>query len=247
MPTQNDGKEALGPLMLYQRPSGRKALRHGRGVSRLQLRLRTANVSDANTDDSVNVSLHDYDNGGAWLDYGRNDFERGDDFTYEVLPTGVSDLSDINDIFLLKPGSHGWCIESLALLADGVEIYNQQFGATASTCQWLDDENGHQTYFVVGRQTLRAHPLWQTYQQPLPSMRLLRTDLESRIEGIVGNIIHPGVYVDLYPLYQGNLDVSWTDDALDGESHVKVSKKDSQAVHVEFKPDVDQDGKISVK
>src|SRR5262249_40658448 len=112
----------------------------GRGVSRLQLRLRTANVEDANTDDSVNVSLRDNDNGGTWLDYGRNDFERGDEFTYELMPNGISDLSDINNIFLLKPGTDGWCIESLALLADGVEIYNQYFGRTSSTCQWLDDE-----------------------------------------------------------------------------------------------------------
>jgi hypothetical protein len=214
----------------------------GRGVSRLQLRLHTANVSDANTDDDVNVSLRDYDNGGTWLDYGRNDFERGDEFTYELLTTGVSDLSDINDIYLLKPGTDGWCIESLALLADGIEIFTQQFGVTSSTCQWLDDENGHQTYFVVGRSTLRAHPLWQTYQQPIPSTRLLRTDLEDRIEGMVGNIIHSGVYVDAFPLYQGTLAVSWTGDALDGESHVKVSKKDAQAVHVEFNLDVDTPG-----
>ena len=217
----------------------------GRGVSRLQLRLRTADVEDANTDDDVNVSLHDYDGGGTWLDYGRNDFERGDEFTYELLSTGVSDLSDINDIFLLKPGTDGWCIESLALLADGVEIYNQQFGSASSACQWLDDENGHQTYFVVGRQTLRAHPLWQAYQQPTPSTRLLRTDLEARIEGIVGNKIHYGTPVNS-PVYSGILDVNWTDDALDGESHVKITKKDSQAVHVEFKLDIDTPGPGSV-
>lgn len=218
----------------------------GRGVSRLQLRLRTANVADANTDDGVNVSLRDNDGGGTWLDYGRNDFERGDEFTYELILNGISDLSDINNIFLLKPGTDGWCIESLALLADGVEIFNQQFGSTPSTCQWLDDENGHDTYFDIGRPTLRAHPLWQAYQQPFPSLSLLRTDLEARIEGIVGNKIHYGTYVDAYPIYQGTLDVSWTHDALDGASHVKVSKKDAQAVHVEFKLDIDTPGPGSV-
>src|SRR5262249_3724559 len=155
----------------------------GRSVSRLRLRLRTANVEDANTDDGVNVSLRDNDGGGTWLDYGRNDFERGDEFTYELMLNGISDLSDINDIFLLKPGTDGWCIESIALIADdaivngvnkGVEIFNQQFGSTPSTCQWLDDENGHQTYFVIGRDTLRAHPLWQTYQEPFPATTLLK-------------------------------------------------------------------------
>lgn len=214
----------------------------GRGFSRLQLRLHTSNVSDANTDDDVNVSLRDYDNGGTWLDYGRNDFERGDIFTYELLPHGLSDLSDINNIYLLKPGTDGWCVESLALLADGVEIYNQQLATITSPCQWMDDENGHQTYFVVGRNTLRSQGLWQTYQQPIPSTRLLRTDLESRIESMVGNIIHYGVPVDAFPIYQGTLGVYWTGDALDGESHVKITKKDSQAVHVAFKLDVDTPG-----
>lgn len=36
--------------------------------------------------------------------------------------------------------------------------------------------------------------------------------------------------------------MSWTGDALNGESHVKVSRKDAQAVHVEFKLDVDTPG-----
>lgn len=214
----------------------------GRSVSRLQLRLRTANVSDADTDDDVNVSIKDYDPGGTWLDYGRDDFERGDEFTYELLSKDVSDLSDLHNIDVLKPGTKGWCLESLALLVDGIEVYEQYFGATAATCQWLDNKNGHQNYFIVGREMLRAHPLWQAYQPPIPSTRLLRTDLEGRVEATVGHIIHDGVYVDAFPLYQGTLDVSWTGDALDGESHVKVSKKDAQAVHVEFKLDVDTPG-----
>jgi hypothetical protein len=222
----------------------------GRKVSRLRLVLRTANVPDAETDDDVNVSLRDYDNGGTWLDYGRDDFERGDEFTYELsledIFDGIQDLSEINHIYLLKPGSDGWCIESVALLADtlngvdnGVEIFTQDFGTTSSTCRWLD---GQQNYLVIGRDTLRAHPLWQAYQQPVPPLALHPIDLERRIEGTVGDIIHDGTYVDAFPLYMGTLDVSWTDDALDGESHVKVSKKDAQAVHVEFNLDVDTPG-----
>ena len=213
----------------------------GRKVSRLQLQLHTANVDDANTDDAVHVSLRDNDQ-GTWLDYGRNDFERGDTFTYELMLNGISDVSDINDILLLKSGTDGWCIESMALLADGVEIFTHFFGASSSTCQWLDDENGHESYVYIGRATLRAHPKWQAYQQPAPPTILLRSDLEARIEGIVGNLIHYGTYVDKYPFYQGTISIAWTSDALDGASHVQVTKKDDQAVHVKFQLDADTPG-----
>ncbi len=222
----------------------------GRQVSRLRLRIRTANVPDAGTDDSVNVSLRDNDLGGTWLDYGRDDFEGGDDFTYELsladLFDGIQDLSEINHIYLLKPGDDGWCIQSVSLIAEtlpgvdnGVELFSQTFGSTSSTCRWLD---GSQNYLVIGRPTLRAHPAWQAYMAPIPPLSLHRVDLERRVEGMVGDILHDHVYVDAFPLYQGSLDVSWTGSALDGDSHVKVSRRDDSAVQVQFNVDVDTPG-----
>ncbi len=210
-------------------------------ISRAQLRLRTANVADADTDDDVNVSLKDYDNGGTWLDYGRDDFERGDEFTYELLlddlSDGIHDLSEIDHIYLLKPGSDGWCIESLALLINGQEIYTQGFGSTSSTCHWLDNEGGSQTYFVVGRETLRAHPLWQNFQQPIPSLFFSREDLEHLIEGRVGDTLHDDIYVDLFPLFMGTVDPYWG--YRYGDRYVEVSKKDDRAVHVDLDFGVD--------
>jgi hypothetical protein len=218
----------------------------GRKVSRLRLRIRTANVTDGDTENDVNVSLRDYDNGGTWLDYGRDDFERNDEFTYELslddIFDGIQDLSEINHIYLLKPGSDGWCIESLSLIAEtlggvdnGVVLFSQTFGTTSSTCRWLDGSNN---YLVIGRPTLRAHPAWQAYSKPTPPLSLNRIDLARRVEGVVGDILHDNIYVDLFPLYQGSLDVRWTG-ALDGDRHVRVSKRDDQRVHFEFKMFVD--------
>ena len=226
----------------------------GRKVSRLRLRIRTANVSDAGTDDSVHMSLRDNDNGGTWLNYGRDDFEGGDEFTYELLLhdifDGIQDLSEINHIYLLKPGDDGWCIESVTLIAEtlngvdnGVELFSQTFGSTSSTCRWLD---GQQNYLVIGRDTLRAHPAWQAYRQPSPPLSLHRIDLEKRIEGTVGHLIHAGTYVDVFPLPAFTLDINWAGDALDGESYVKVSRKDDQAVHVEFNLEGDIPGPSSL-
>lgn len=207
-------------------------------ISRAQLLVRTANVSDADTEDDVNVSLKDYDNGGTWLDYGRDDFDRGDEFTYELLlddlSDGIHDLSEINHIYLLKPGSDGWCIESLALLVNGQEIYTQQFGSTSSTCLWLDNEGGSQNHFVVGRETLRAHPLWLSFLQPIPSTFLPREDLEHRIEGIMGDILHDDIYVEAI---WDHVDPYWG--YLYGDRYVEVSKKDDSAVHVDLDFGVD--------
>ena len=215
----------------------------GRGVSRLQLRVRTANVADADTDDGVNVSVKDYEPDGTWLDYGRDDFERGDEFSYELLSPDVTDLSDIHQIHLLKPGTDGWCIANLALLVDGVTVYEQHFGETAATCRWLDDASGHQNYLTIGRATLRAHPAWQAYAKPAATSLLSAAELADRIEAGIGDAIHEDVYVDKFPLYQGDIDVSWIDTALDGERHVKLSKSQTpSAVRVEFGLDVDTPG-----
>ena len=205
--------------------------------------MRTANVADADTDDGVNVSVKDYEPDGTWLDYGRDDFERGDEFSYELLSPDVTDLSDIHQIHLLKPGTDGGCIANLALLVDGITVYEQHFGETAATCRWLDDASGHQNHFTIGRATLRAHPSWQAYAKPAATPLLSAAELADRIEAGIGDAIHEDVYVDKFPLYQGDIDVSWTDTALDGERHVKLSKSQTpSAVRVEFELDVDTPG-----
>ncbi len=187
----------------------------GRGVWRLQLRVRTANVEDAGTDDDVYVALNGRNT--TWLNYSHNDFERGSEFTYDLLLDGVSDLSDINGMSIENSGSDGLCLESLALLVNGSEIFNQQFGATSSTCRWLDQGSGSQPSFTASRATVRAHPLWQGFQQPGPPLGLPRVELESRIEGIVGDALHAK-------------DAYWGD--LDGDRYVEVTGKDDQRIHV---------------
>jgi hypothetical protein len=195
----------------------------GRSVWRVQLRLRTANVEDAGTDDGVYVMLNGHNL--TWIDYGGDDLERGDEFTYDLVLDGVSDLADVNAIGIAKEGTDGWCIESLSLLVNSkdhqpVEIYNEYFGSTAATCHWLDWASaGIHGSYTVPHARLRAHPLWQNFQQPDPQMALgmPREELESRIESMVGNKIH-------------GKDAYWGD--LDGDRYVEVSFKDEKAIHV---------------
>ena len=62
-------------------------------VWRAQVRFVTSSNSDAGTDDDVQVSLNDSNR--TWLDYGRDDFETGDTFTYDLLLTNLHTLTDI--------------------------------------------------------------------------------------------------------------------------------------------------------
>src|SRR5688572_27399616 len=57
-------------------------------VWRVQIRFVTDGASNMGTDDDVEVSLNDGNH--TWVDYGRDDFETGDDFTYDLLLTNIS-------------------------------------------------------------------------------------------------------------------------------------------------------------
>lgn len=123
-------------------------------------------MKDANTDDHVYVSLGT--GNATWIDYGRDDFERGDDFQYDLVLGALNDLSEISRIYITKTGSNGWCLEGFTLLVNGEPIYDQVFGATALTCHWLDNDNGHVRTFSVSRSTLRSNELWVGFNQPSP-------------------------------------------------------------------------------
>ena len=49
------------------------------------------------------------DNNHTWVDYGRDDFEVVDDFTYDLVQTNVRTLSDIQFLKVHKLGIDGWC------------------------------------------------------------------------------------------------------------------------------------------
>lgn len=122
------------------------------------------------------------------------------------------------------------CLAGVSLLVNGGEIYTQDFGSTASTCHWIDGGNGTGNYFVVGRSTLRAHPLWQSFIPPFRTS-IPKQDLGDLVEGIVGNIIHDDISLDL-PVYIGNADPYWGE--LHNDRAVVVTRKDASAVHLSF-------------
>ncbi len=202
-------------------------------IWRAQLRMVVADVDDAGTDDSVKVQLNDGHQ--TWLDYGRDDFQRDSDFTYDLVLTNLAKLDDIKYLRITKEGTDGLCLKSFELLVNGKRIYSQNLAVGRVPCRWLDGDDGHAPSLTVARQTLRAHTLWQQYTQPFPPLVIPREELESRIESILGDKLHGT------KLYWGHIS---------GRA-VEVTRKDDHTVHVDldlaydldnwFDPEVDVD------
>lgn len=122
-------------------------------VHRLQLRLRVANVANAGTDDPLEVRLQSPSwlvpavtnwrpaGNSTWVDSTANDFERNSNLTYDLMLTNVSEVSDVTQITLAKPGSDQLCVASLELLANGLLAFARTYGDTASSCAWMGGGN----------------------------------------------------------------------------------------------------------
>ncbi|HEU0031186.1 MAG TPA: hypothetical protein VFQ53_11175 [Kofleriaceae bacterium] len=216
-------------------------------VNRLQLRLVIADIADAGTGDNVGVNLSEmllpgYNHTG--LDYAPvktssiypynfvDDFKRGRDFTYDLDLGSVATLHDISEIKLHKYGTDGMCVQQFQLLVNGRVAYDRNFGS--ATCQWIDGDDGHQPTFTVTHAQLRAAPQFATYASPVPPlyvcpvagggwcMTIPRSELESRIEGMVGNKIW--ISDDLY----------WSSSQVYGPRAVEVSQGDASTLRVDL-------------
>jgi hypothetical protein len=208
-----------------------------RQVWRVQMRINTADVPEAGSDDPVEVRLNSavesyvpFGN-STWLDHGGDDFEPGSSHVYNLNQDGIEDLTDITEIEISKTGGDGICIESFSLRVNDRFVYGESFGNTSATCHWLDNEGGHSNTFSVSHADLRASTPWNEYVQPLPvqvdyselpdfatgTLTLDNAELVSRIESMTGHLLHDS------EAYWGGLD---------GPEYVEISRALDQAVRV---------------
>jgi hypothetical protein len=156
-------------------------------IIRAQIELGTANVKHANMDDdSVRVMLNGLN--VTWLDYGRDDWERGDRFKYDLNLNALQTLQDIYFIDISKTGNDGWRIDYIGLIINGERIFAKSFPQTLC----LDNEGGHTREYRISRGELEGHTDWQNHSQFTPSYPFIipRAELESRLEAIVGHQLH---------------------------------------------------------
>lgn len=217
-------------------------------VWRAQIRIDVADVDDAGTDDGIGVGLNsaytgEFPHGNVThLDYGRDDFERNSSFTYDLDMAGIGDRFDINHIELYKGGEDGVCLREFALLVNNVEVFSRTFGNSSSTCHWLDYGGGQSQDLMVTHAELRAHPSWIAFAQPAVPMNFPQLEMESRLEGLVGNVVH-GSGLKWGHIYGRPLEVSKTAGTSD-TFHVDLDLE--AAVNNAPNPEVDVDLDIRV-
>lgn len=188
-------------------------------VYRAQLKVRTADRSDAEQDDGVKIRLNG--NNETWLDTARDDFERGATHTYDLMlvsPTGGVTCGKLRDIQMLeisKPGSDGWCFSDIELIVNNVTVYKQSF----PNGHWLDNSGNARPSLTISGSQLRASPLWKAYRFPTPSPVVPRLEIESRVEAAIGHFLH-GKKVTPGKMY--------------GRSGVEASYKDGSTLHFDL-------------
>lgn len=153
-------------------------------VWRAQIQFQTANIGDAGTDDGVKVQLNGANS--TWLDYGRDDFERNTNYTYDLKLNGISRLSDLQYLYISKTGTDGWAVKSFSLLINGRAIYTQTFPGSG---RWFDTDPGQSNSYFVSFATLRSDDAWVSYVPPFPPLTIPRDEMESRVEGLIGDFI----------------------------------------------------------
>jgi hypothetical protein len=106
-------------------------------VSSLTVKITTADVSWAGTDDDVSVTLA----GRSWdLDNeDHDDFERGDTNTFVLDPGTSFYRSDIHSVRIHKSPdglAGGWKLKGVQVIVNGTTVYNNQ-----SINKWLEDDD----------------------------------------------------------------------------------------------------------
>jgi hypothetical protein len=207
-----------------------------RPIFRAQLMLQTGDVPDAGTDDQddqVTVRLNSppsiFTPSGnvTVINYGRDDFERGDRFTYDLELNDLSNLEDVTLVSLSKTGNDGWCVEFIELWINNRRVFADRLGSTDEPCVWLD--TGDSRMHTIFHEALRGHADWQRFVNTFP-FEFDREEIESRIEGMVGNLIAANDLVQWDPMWPPSAENSW----------VEATRKNNKTVHI----DLDLEGDV---
>lgn len=222
-------------------------------VNRIQLQIITGDVSNAGTDDDVQIRLNSRIKGSprgnqTWLDYSHNDFERDSAFKYDLNTRFVRDMSDITQIQINKPGDDAWCVETVRLFVNDRVAFEQTFDDGGSSCQWLNDDSDDT--LLIPFRALRDHSAWQDYRPfipvdfaqittgflpgngPLPAGRTWEIPLRSDNLGIRGADIQSRIESIIGHEIHGQ-DAHWMVSSA-STSSVSVSRDGEKAVHVRF-------------
>jgi PLAT/LH2 domain len=160
----------------------------------IHVETETADVSDANTDDVVDLSLTDGNDYYALLRNADNR-ERGATERYLVTIPNIHRVRDIKRLDLRLPAHRedGWCVQRVALFVNDepTPLFEQRF----ASCRWVDTDGTDQTPLTISSSQLRADSRWSLAGRPniftptptqlVPSY--LRSRLENPLLAMIGN------------------------------------------------------------
>jgi hypothetical protein len=218
-------------------------------VTRAQLRLVVANVSNGGTDGSFRVALNespfDLPNGNfTAINTPRDDLEAGSDVTYELNVPGLATYRDVTRISFGSSSTDEVCIQEVQLILNGNEnrgatidrgdvLYERFFGSTASTCRWVGGIHGA---LIVDHAALRAAPEFAAITGGPAILSIGKEEIEARIEPIIGT------------LFYERTDVAWDPDQSDAVGVTQALGNTSVRIHLDFEgeatgpnPEVDID------
>jgi len=154
----------------------------------IQVRLKTGNEKNADTDDNVYVQFNTKANSKVFLDRLKNDYEKGNNDWYHVVGGGVTKLSDINRLVVGMEGTDGWCFSRAVIkINEGPTLAT--LTPPGGACKWLDD-NGKIRFIPRGNKfTLSSQDKHRAIR--LPNIIQLRKKIEAAIGDSIGKI--PGL------------------------------------------------------
>lgn len=175
-------------------------------VARIRLKLKTADIDGAGTREGRTAASLAFGN-SAWLDLPGADFARGVTRIYDLIPTGIADLTDIEHLRISGGADDPWCLDELKLLINypsfgtNEVVFHQDFADQPNGCRWFD-RAARSTVLRISHRTLRDDPEWD-YPPLLPSAlgvdpdgndttqkRFEARELTSRLETLIGHGLH---------------------------------------------------------
>ena len=161
-------------------------------VWRLQLRVKTSGIKNANTDDEVYVKFTGDRTSKYFLDRAGDDREKNKVNTYDILDPNIGTIRDIKFMHIMIDGNDGWCVKSVELLVNDVKT--PVFSKNYKSCHWLDgDGKKGPSLYITGKE-LRKSSSWKYTNKNksiwLPPFLIKRATIEAMVESYVGHMMN---------------------------------------------------------
>ena len=175
-------------------------------VARIRLEVRTADIAGAGTRDGRTAATLALGN-STWLDLPGADFGRGVTRMYDLIPTGIADLTDIEHLRISGGADDPWCLDDVKLRINYESfvvndvVFHEDFADQPDGCRWFD-RAAQSTVLKIPHRSLRDDPEWVYPPLPLPALgvdpdgndtaeiRLAAGELTSRLQSLIGHGLH---------------------------------------------------------